>query len=180
MWHKNCYKVCATYTTIFGILSTSLCTFTIVMCCMTCNIYLCSECTHHWGFSLSYGEGGHFDEPNTIHQITFCHQVVMITVKLSLWNKRHSCTVHSCITLGNNTHIRQFCEVTVWLLTFAVSRSQFYCGQNFQPRQFCWHVNKTAYLSSYTEAFRSSGRKTDQNCLPWKLHGRFSVQREFC
>ena len=68
----------------------------------------------------------------------------------------------------------------MWQPTFAVSRTQFYCGQNFQPKQFCWQVNKTAYLGSYTEAFRSSGRKTVQNCQPWQLHGGFSVQREFC
>ena len=64
------------------------------------------------------------------------------------------------ITRGNNSHIWQFCKVTMWLPTFAVLRSQFYCGQNFQPRQFCWHGNKTAYLSSYTEAFRSCEKKT--------------------
>ena len=64
------------------------------------------------------------------------------------------------------------------LITFAVSRSQFCCGQNFQPRQFCRCVNKTAYLGSYTEALQPSGRKRDQNCWPWQLHGQFLVYME--
>jgi hypothetical protein len=54
------------------------------------------------------------------------------------------------------------------------SRSKFDCCQNFQPG----HLNKTAHLGSYTETFQSSGRKTDQNCLPRQVYRVLYSARE--
>ena len=63
------------------------------------------------------------------------------------------------ITLGNNNHLRQLWKVPLWLPTSAVTWSQFYFGQNFQPRQFCWHVNKTASLAVTRGLFSPAGEK---------------------
>ena len=71
---------------------------------------------------------------------------------------------NSSLTLEDTIHIRQFCFVTIELLTLAVSQTLIYCGQNCTTGLLYGRFHRTADLGSCTASFRSTqnlGPKSD-------------------
>ena len=79
-----------------------------------------------------------------------------ITGFSSEYDGKHNFSFLSIPTLEDTINIRQFCYVTLQLLTLAVSWTLIYCGQNCTPRLLYGRFHKTAELGSCTSSFRST------------------------
>jgi hypothetical protein len=74
-------------------------------------------------------------------------------------------------SLGNNNHIWRFCEVNVWLPTFAVSWSQFHCGQTSNLGSFVDMATKLHSLAVTRRLFGPAGKKLSTLAVTWTVFG---------